>query len=177
MAEDALILVQNLQHKVLAPLACDPKTSLMTLAEQYFRTQVAGQAEGTVDAKPRDLACFLTFYTQLYGHDDRREWFKSVTEAFLKDLARGRVPRLSTRGEAKPQRLSQSTSARTYATVHHFARWIYKHIVTFPLGCHTDGAKAPEEKEPKWKGLSRLEPLRLLGAAQALHARKGRGTA
>jgi hypothetical protein len=35
----------------------------MTLAEHYFRTQVAGQAEGTVDAKQRDLACFLTFYT------------------------------------------------------------------------------------------------------------------
>jgi hypothetical protein len=34
----------------------------MALAEHYFRTQVAGQAEGTVDAKQRDLACFLTFY-------------------------------------------------------------------------------------------------------------------
>jgi hypothetical protein len=35
----------------------------MALAEQYFRTQVAGQAEGTVDAKQRDFACFLSFYT------------------------------------------------------------------------------------------------------------------
>jgi hypothetical protein len=39
----------------------DPQTRLMALAEQYFRTQVAGQAEGTVDAKQRDLAYFLTF--------------------------------------------------------------------------------------------------------------------
>ncbi|HSF32914.1 MAG TPA: hypothetical protein VLK82_20880 [Candidatus Tectomicrobia bacterium] len=46
-----------------------------------------------------------------------------------------------------------------------------------PPGCPTDGVKAPEEEEPKWKGLSRLEQLRLLGAAQALRARRGRGTA
>jgi hypothetical protein len=52
----------------------DPRDRLMALAEQYFCTQVAGQAEGTIDAKQRDLACFLTFYTQLYGHDDSREW-------------------------------------------------------------------------------------------------------
>jgi integrase/recombinase XerD len=177
MPSDALIPVNNLQNKVVAPRTRDSQTSLMALAEQYFRTQVAGQAEGTVDAKQRNLACFLTFYTQLYGHDDRREWFKSDTEAFLKDLARGRVPRPSNRGEAKPQRLAQSTIAHTYATVRHFARWIHKHIVTFPLGCPTDGVKAPEEEEPKWKGLSRLEQLRLLGAAQALRTRTGRGTA
>jgi hypothetical protein len=35
---------------------------------------VAGQVEGTVDAKERDLACFLSFSVQLYDHDDRREW-------------------------------------------------------------------------------------------------------
>jgi integrase len=72
----------------------------MALVEQYFRTQMTGQAEGTVDAKQRDLACFLTFYVQLSGHDDRREWYKSVTEAFLKALARGQVPRPSKRGPA-----------------------------------------------------------------------------
>ena len=55
----------------------------MTLAEQYFRMQVTEQAEGTVDAKQRDLACFFNFYVKLYGRDDRREWFKSVIEAFL----------------------------------------------------------------------------------------------
>jgi hypothetical protein len=35
---------------------------------------VAGQAEGTVDAKQRDLACVLSFDVQLYDHDDRRAW-------------------------------------------------------------------------------------------------------
>jgi hypothetical protein len=165
MPERALIPVNNLQHKVMATVTRDPQMSLMVLAGQYFRTQVAGQAEGTVDAKQRDLACFLTFYTQLYGHDDRREWYKSVTEAFLKALALGQVPRPSKHGEPKLQRLSQSTIARTYATVRHFARWIHKHVAAFPLGCPTDGVKAPEEGEPKWKGLSRLEQLRLLNAA------------
>jgi hypothetical protein len=80
-----------------------------------------------------------------------------VTEAFLKALARGQVPRPSRRGEATPQRLSQSTIARTYATVRHFARWIHQQVAAFPLGCPTDGVKAPEEEAPKWKGLSRLE--------------------
>jgi integrase/recombinase XerD len=173
---EALIPAHNLQHKVLVPRTRDPQMSLMALAEQYFRTQVAGQAEGTVDAKQRDLACFLNFYTQLYGHDDRREWYKSVTEAFLKALSRGQVPRPSKRGEAKPQRLSQPTIARTYATVRHLARWIHQHVAAFPLACPTDGVKAPEEEEPKWKGLSRLEQLRLLNAAQTLRVRKARGT-
>jgi integrase/recombinase XerD len=176
MAHDALIPVDNLQHKVLAPVEHDPRMSLTALAEQYFRIQVAGQAEGTVGAKQCDLACFLAFYVKLYGHDDRREWFKSVTEAFLKELARGHIPRPSKRGEGKPQRLSQSTIARTYATVRHFARWIHKHVAAFPLGCPTNGVKAPEEEEPKWKGLSRVEQLRLLNAAQTLRVRKGRGT-
>jgi integrase/recombinase XerD len=175
MPEDALVPLNNLQHNVLATVARDPQTSLMTIAERYFRTQVAGQAEGTVDAKQRDLACFFQFYVQLYGHDDRREWFKSVTEAFLKALARGQVPRPSKRGEAKPQRLLQSTIARTYATVRHFARWIPQHVAAFPLGCPTDGVKALEE-EPKWRGLSRVEQLRLLNAAQTLRVHKGRGT-
>ena len=177
MAEEALIRAKNLQHKVLTTAARDPQTSLMALAERYFRTQVAGQAEGAVDAKQRDLACFLTFYVQLYGHDDRREWYKAVTEAFLRALARGQVRRPSKRGEAKPQRLSQSTIARTYATVRHFARWIHTHVAAFPLGCPTDGVKAPEEEKPKWKGLSPLEQLRRLTAAQTLRACKSRGTA
>jgi hypothetical protein len=116
--------------------------SLMALAEHYFRTQVAGQAEGTVGTKQRDLACFLSFYMQLYGHDDRREWYKAVTEAFLKALARGQVPRPSKRGEAKPQRLSQSTIARTYAAVRHFARWIDPHVAAFPYAMELRGIAA-----------------------------------
>jgi hypothetical protein len=59
---------------------------LLALAERYFRTQVAGQAEGTVDAKQRDLACFLTFYTQLYGHDDRREWYNTNSLSECRDV-------------------------------------------------------------------------------------------
>lgn len=47
----ALIPVNNLQHNVFTVSERDPQTRLMVLAEQYFRTQVAGQAEGTVDAK------------------------------------------------------------------------------------------------------------------------------
>jgi integrase/recombinase XerD len=176
MPSDALIPADNLQHNVLVPQIRDPQVSLIALAEHYFRTQVAGQAEGTVDAKQRDLACFFNFYMKLYGHDDRRGWFKSVTEAFLKELARGHAPRPSKRGEAKPQRLSQSTIARTYATVRHFARWIHKHVAAFPLGCPTDGVKTPEEEAPKWKGLSRTDQLRLLNAAQTLRVRQGRGT-
>ena len=39
----------------------------MALAERYFRTQVAGQVEGTIDAKQRDLAGFRQFYVQLFS--------------------------------------------------------------------------------------------------------------
>lgn len=40
----------------------------------------------------------------------------------------------------------------------------------------TEGVKAPEEEEPKWKGLNRVEQLRLLNAAETLRVRKGKGT-
>jgi hypothetical protein len=49
-------------------------------------------------------------------------------------------------------------------------------VATFPLGCPTDGVKAPEEDEPKWKRLNRVKQLRLINAAQILRGRKGKGT-
>jgi hypothetical protein len=48
-----------------------------------------------MDAKQRDIVCFLHFYEKLYGHDDHHEWFKSMTKAYRKELARGHVPRPS----------------------------------------------------------------------------------
>jgi hypothetical protein len=60
--EETLAPLNNVQHEVLAPVERDPHMSLLALAEQYFRTQVAGQAEGTVDTKQWALACFLEFY-------------------------------------------------------------------------------------------------------------------
>jgi hypothetical protein len=51
----------------------DPHVSLMAFTERYFHTQVAGQVEGTVNTKRRDLAYLLGFYTHLYRHDDRQE--------------------------------------------------------------------------------------------------------
>jgi integrase/recombinase XerD len=66
--------------------------------------------------------------------------------------------------------------SRTYASVRHFARWIHFKVQPFPLGCPTDGVKPPPEPEPRWKGLSRADELRLLAAAQTLRIRPGRGT-
>jgi site-specific recombinase XerD len=157
-------------------IARAPHTSLAGLAERYLLTQVASQAESTQDAKRRDLTCFLHFYTQRYGHDNARAWYMSVTEAFVKELAGGQVPRPSTRGEPTPKRLSGSTIARTYATVGHFARWIHQHSEPFPSRCPTDGVKLPAEEAPTWQGLSHADQLRLLDAARTLRLRKKRGT-
>jgi integrase/recombinase XerD len=44
------------------------------------------------------------------------------------------------------------------------------------MGCPTDGVKAPQEDEPRWQGLSRIDQLQLLDAAQTLRLHKGRGT-
>jgi integrase/recombinase XerD len=66
---------------------------------------------------------------------------------------------------------------RIYATVRHFARWCgRKFPALFPLGCPTDGVKPPAEPAADWKGLTRLEELRLLSAAQALRVHPGTGT-
>jgi hypothetical protein len=110
MPHEGLIPVHNLRHTVLAPGGIPLQARLIALAEQYF--QVAGQAEGTVEATQRDLACFLNFDVKLCGRDVRRPWYKAVTEAFLNARARGQAPRASNIGTFKPKRLSQAASIR-----------------------------------------------------------------
>ena len=66
---------------------------------------------------------------------------------------------------------------RIYATVRHFARWLHRKFpALFPLGCPTDGVKPPAEPTADWKGLSRLEELRLLNAVQTMRVHRGTGT-
>jgi hypothetical protein len=59
---------------VLTRQILNPQTRLTAHAEPYLPTQMAGQAEGTVDAKPRDLACVLSFDVHLHDSDERRDW-------------------------------------------------------------------------------------------------------
>ena len=70
------------------------------------------------------------------------------------------------------ERLAQASLVRIYATVRHFARWLQRKFPDlFPLGCPTDGVKPPAEPTADWKGLTRLEEMRLLSAAQTLRVR------
>jgi len=162
MAETALVVQPNLSHNVPATIEA-AKTHLTDMATLYLVTEVAGQSQTTLDAKRRDLQRFLAFYQQLYGHERPGEWFVSVTKAFLKQL--------------RGQRFAQASLARIYATVRHFARWLHRKFPDlFPLGCPTDGVKPPAEPTAAWKGLTRLEELRLLNAAQTLRVRPGPGT-
>jgi integrase/recombinase XerD len=65
---------------------------------------------------------------------------------------------------------------RIYATVRHFARWLHRKFPgLFPLGCPTEGVKPPTEPTPDWKGLTRLDEIRLDAAAQTLRVRPGHG--
>ena len=73
----------------------EAKTSLSHLANVYLVTEVAGQAQATVDAKQRDLQRFLTFYQQLYKHVRPDEWFVSATKAFVKALHQERLAQAS----------------------------------------------------------------------------------
>jgi integrase/recombinase XerD len=162
MADTALIVANNLSHNVSVRIE-EAKTSLRQLATVYLVTEVAGQSQATVEAKQRDLQRFLTFYQTLYNHDRPDEWFVSVTKAFLKAL--------------QQERLAQASLVRIYATVRHFARWLHRKFpALFPLGCPTDGVKPPAEPSADWKGLTRLEALRLLNAVQTLRVRRGTGT-
>jgi integrase/recombinase XerD len=162
VTDTALIVANNLSHNVVAHIEA-AKNSLSHLATVYLVTEVAGQSAATVDAKHRDLQRFLTFYQNLYKHDRPDEWFVSVTKAFFKAL--------------QQERLAQASLVRIYATVRHFARWLHRKFPTlFPLGCPTDGVKPPAEPTADWKGLTRLEELRLLNAVQTLRVRRGTGT-
>ena len=97
------------------------------------------------------------------GHERPDEWFVAVTKAFMQQRRR--------------ERLAQATLARIYATVRHFARWLHRKFpALFPLGCPTDGVKPPAEPTATWKGLTRRDEVRLLGAAQALRLHPGTGT-
>jgi integrase/recombinase XerD len=162
MADTALTVANNLSHNVVVRIE-EAKISLSHLANVYLVTEVAGQSTATVEAKQRDLQRFLTFYQNLYKHDRPDEWFVSVTKGFLKAL--------------QQERLAQASLVRIYATVRHFARWLHRKFPTlFPLGCPTDGVKPPAEPTADWKGLTRLEELRLLNAVQKLRAHRRPGT-
>ena len=161
-ATGALVLPKNSSHNVAAYLA-QAKHSLAALAHIYLVTDAAGQSPGTADAKRRDLQRFLAFYQAFHRYDQPDAWYVSITKAFLKHL----------HGE----RLAQASLARIYATVRHFARWLHRKFpALFPLGCPTEGVKPPAEPTPDWKGLSRLEEIRLDAAAQTLRVRPGHGT-
>ena len=161
-AETSLVLRKNPAHNVSAHIE-GAKNSLGELATVYLVTEAAGQSQATLDAKRRDLQRFLSFYQGLYRHDRPEEWFVSVTKAFLKAL--------------QGERLAQASLVRVYATVRHFARWLHRKFPgLFPLGCPTEGVKPPAEPTPDWKGLTRLDEIRLMAAAQTLRARPGHGT-
>jgi site-specific recombinase XerD len=172
-AETPLILQKNLSHNVLAHIA-QAKISLAALATVYLVTEAAGHSHATLDAKRRDLQRFLSFYERLYKHDRPEEWFVSVTKAFLKALQREKLAQPSRRQQKE---LAQASLVRIYATVRHFARWLHRKFPDlFPLGCPTEGVKPPAEPTPDWKGLTRLDEIRLDAAAQTLRARPGHGT-
>ena len=160
--DTAVILRKNPSHNVSAHIA-QAKNSLTELATVYLVTEAAGHSQATLDAKRRDLQRFLSFYQDLYKHDRPEEWFVSVTKAFLKALQR--------------EKLAQASLVRIYATVRHFARWLHRKFPgLFPLGCPTEGVKPPAEPTADWKGLTRLDEIRLTAAAQTLRARPGHGT-
>jgi site-specific recombinase XerD len=86
-----------------------------------------------------------------------------VTKAFLRHLQK--------------EWLAQGSLVRIYATVRHFSRWLHRKFPDlFPLGCPTDGVKPPAEPTAEWKGLTRVEEIRLLSAAQTLRVRSAPGT-
>ena len=160
--DTSLVLRKNPAHNVLAHIE-QAKHSLAELANVYLATEAAGHSDATHDAKRRDLQRFLSFYQRLYKHDRPEEWFVSVTKAFLKAL--------------QQEKLAQASLVRIYATVRHFARWLHRKFPDlFPLGCPTEGVKPPAEPTPDWKGLTRLDEIRLMAAAQTLRARPGHGT-
>jgi site-specific recombinase XerD len=160
--DTALVLRKNPAHNVSAHIE-GAKDSLAELATLYLATEAAGQSQATLDAKRRDLQRFLSFYQDLYKHDRPDEWFVSVTKAFLKAL--------------QQKKRVQASLVRIYATVRHFARWLHRKFPDlFPLGCPTEGVKPPAEPTPDWKGLTRIDEIRLHAAAQTLRARPGHGT-
>jgi integrase/recombinase XerD len=162
MPSTALISANNLSRNVSEHLE-EAKNCLSALATIYLVTEVAGQSPATLDAKQRDLQRFLTFYLAFSGHERPDEWFVAVTKAFVTQLHR--------------ERLAQASLARIYATVRHCARWLHRKFpALFPLGCPTDGVKPPAEPTATWKGLTRRDEVRLLGAAQRLRLHPGTGT-
>ena len=165
MPDTALTVPDNLSHNVLSGLKAGETSdvTLGQLATLYIKTEVGEEVKATFEAKRRDLQRFLSFYQDLLGHDQPREWFVSVTKAFKSHL--------------ESAGLAQASIVRIYATVRHFARWLHRKFpALFPLGCPTGGVKPPAEPTAEWKGLTRRDELRLLNAAQSLRSRKQRGT-
>jgi len=66
---------------------------------------------------------------------------------------------------------------RIYATVRHFCPLAASEVPgPLPLGCPTDGVETAGGTHADWKGLTRLEELRLLNAVQTLAGTPAPGT-
>jgi integrase/recombinase XerD len=139
-----------------------PKESAGELASWftlYMEVEGLASADNTGAAKRRDLQAFLDYFTKAVGTDKREFWTRSITEGFMKALAKsGKKP---------------TTMNRVLATLKHAASWIHRHE-PFPAGNPCERVKEVSTDSPEWKGLSDIQLTRLRAACDLLVNRKAK---
>lgn len=109
----------------------------------------------TASRQHQDLAAFLKWYFETYGHLAIEEWLPRDTQGFLHYLERlGRAA---------------TTINRNFASLRHFARWVHEQPGTpFVQGLPTRGIRELTVEESEAKKLSTREVNRLFKAAEML---------
>jgi integrase/recombinase XerC len=127
--------------------------SLAFWAALYLRDKVQGGSPNTLDAKTRDLARFVRWFTSINGLCDMRAWRTRDTQAYLRELG----------GSG----LAASSINRAFATLRHFARWAHdKYGVFGAMGLPTAEIRELVTEEPACKKLDRGEVHALFKSAE-----------
>jgi integrase/recombinase XerD len=135
-------------------------SSLVDWFTAYCYAEVAGAPQTTVDAKKRDFQLFLGYFATMMRSDSIDDWTRSVTLAFVDWMEKKAN---NSKGYAP------SSVNRTLATLRRAARWIEEKR-PFLAGDPFERVSDLSVTAPPPKGLSQLQRIRVLAAADKLAA-------
>ncbi len=136
------------------------RNSLTAWLSLYMKIDGEAGAEQTRIAKTQDLERFLDYYNEVVRSDNMQLWTRSISAGFQKHLKTSRSDRTG-------KKLSPSTINRVFATLRTAAKWIHGHC-QFPAGNPMERISDLTMPEPTWQGLTDLQMVRMLAAADQL---------
>jgi integrase/recombinase XerD len=171
------MLMQPVKTELVIPdesgeLVLPPEdTSLVKWLQAYCVAEVAGAPKTTLDAKKRDFELFLGYFMTTMPSESLDDWTRTVTLAFI-DWMETKAKKAHSKGKTEEnggKGYAPTSVNRTLATLRRAAHWIEERR-PFLAGGPFERVSDLSVTAPPPKGLSQLERIRVLSAADKLAA-------